>query len=90
MQNQADTELIRFLIVESKLSFEQDRDVALQALETMNKVKEYNKLYYNIKHKKPSRYNPGDYVLIRNSVLKLGESKKLKPKYKGPYMITKI
>jgi len=49
MQNQANTELIRFLngIVESELSFEQDRDVARQlALETTNKVKEYNKLYY--------------------------------------------
>jgi len=31
-----------------------------------------------------------DYVLIRNSILKFRECKKLKPKYKGPYMITKI
>jgi len=30
------------------------------------------------------------HVLIRNSILKLGECKKLKPRYKGPYMITKI
>jgi len=92
IQNQADTELIRFLngIVESELSFEQDRDVARQlALETTNEVKEYNKLYDG-KHKKPSEYNPGDYVLIRDSTLKLRESKKLKPKYKNPYMVTKI
>lgn len=31
--------------------------------------------------KKPSQYNPGDYVLIRDSVLKPGEDKKLKPTY---------
>jgi len=53
----ADTELICFLngIAENELNFEQDRDVTRQlALETTNKVKEYNKLYYNGKHKKPS------------------------------------
>jgi len=80
-------------IAESELSFEQDRDVARQlALETTNKIKEYNKLYYDGKHKKPSQYNPGDYVLIKDSVLKFGESKKLKSRYKEthPYMITKI
>jgi len=93
MQNQTDTELIRFLngIAESELSFEQDRDVARQlALETTNKIKEYNKLNYDGKHKKPSQYDPGDYVLIRDYILKFGESEKLKPKYKGPYMIAKI
>jgi len=92
-QNQADIKLIHFLngIAESELSFEHNRDVARQlALETTNRVKEYNKLYYDGKHKKPSQYNPGDYVLIRDFTLKLGESNKLKPRYKGPYMITKI
>jgi len=91
MQNQADTKLIRFLngIAESELSFQQSRDVARQ-LETTNKVKKYNKLYYDRKHKKSSQYNPGDYVLIRDSTLKLEESNKLKPRYKGPCMITKI
>jgi len=93
MQNQADTKLIRFLndITESELNFEQNQDIARQlALETTNKVKEYNKLYYDRKHKKPFQYNSGDYVLIRDSTLKTGESNKLKPRYKGPYMIIKI
>jgi len=31
-----------------------------------------------------------DYVLIRDSALKLRECKKVKPRYKDPYMITKI
>lgn len=46
-------------------------------------------MYYNERHTKPTIYKPGDYVLIRNSALKQGEDNKLKPKYKGPYVIAK-
>jgi len=32
-------------------------------------------------------YNNGDYVLIRDTRPTIGESTKLKPKYKRPYMV---
>lgn len=46
-------------------------------------------MYYNERHKKPSQYKDEDYVLIRDSIIKPGEDKKLKPNYEGPYMVTK-
>lgn len=51
-------------------------------------MKEYNKMYYDEKHRKPTAYNPGDYVLIRDSVLKPVEDNKLKPRYKGLYLVS--
>lgn len=62
------------------------RDMAIEANE---KIRNYNKLYYDRSHKIPSKYQEGDYVLVRDLLTKPGESKKFKPKYKGPYMITK-
>ncbi|EFN61566.1 hypothetical protein EAG_00468, partial [Camponotus floridanus] len=59
------------------------------ALDTVNKIKNYNKIYYDKKHLKPSIYKKGDYVLIKD-VAKPGESKKFKPKYKGPYLVAKV
>lgn len=35
-------------------------------------------------------YKIGDFFLITDSTLKPGEDTKLKPKYKRPYMITKV
>jgi len=63
------------------------RDTALQANE---KLREYNKQYYDKRHKKPSVYSVGDLVLVRNLQTKVGEGKKLKTNYRGPYVISKI
>lgn len=60
------------------------------AIESTKKIKEYNKMYYDEQYKKLFQYKERNYVLIRDSVIKQGEDKKLKPKYKGPYMVTKI
>lgn len=59
------------------------------ALEASNKIKDYNKEYYDRRHKKPSQYKQGDFVLIRDTIVKPNENKKLKPNYKGPYIIAK-
>lgn len=40
--------------------------------------------------KKPTLYNQGDLVLIRDLQTKTGVNKKLKPNYKGPYKIAKV
>lgn len=65
---------------------EKERDIAVEAV---RKIQEYSKHYYDSHHKKPTQYKPGDYVLIRDSQTKIGESRKLKPNYKGPYVVTK-
>lgn len=77
-------------LVNVEINFDEQRNKARDiVLEATMKMKKYNKAYYDEKHTKPSVYKPGDYVFIRDSILKPGEDSKLKPKYKGPYMITK-
>lgn len=84
--------LTRYLNSVAKTDFdfvkERDSNRSL-ALEIADKVKNYNKEYYDKKHKKPSQYKVGDFVLIRDTTLKPNENKKLKPNYKGPYIIAK-
>ncbi|KAM0734808.1 hypothetical protein ACS0PU_011627 [Formica fusca] len=92
MKRHPDAELVNFLNNISKFEFNviENRDIARElAIESSNKIKNYNKKYYE-RHKKPTSYNVDDYVLIKDSILKPGEDKKLKPVYKGPYVITKI
>ncbi|KMQ87526.1 hypothetical protein RF55_13169 [Lasius niger] len=64
-------------------------DAQRLASETIDKIKAYNKEYYDKHHKKPTKYNSGDYVMIRDTSVKPGENKKFKPSYKGPYMVAK-
>lgn len=45
---------------------------------------------YDKKHKAPHTYNEGDLVLIRNFDSTPGTSKKLIPRFKGPYELTKV
>lgn len=63
------------------------RDIAIQATE---KIRNYNKIYYDKRHKSPTTYNIGDFVVIRDLQLKPGQHKKFKANYKGPYVITKV
>lgn len=92
-RNHIDVDLVRNLNLLAKvdLNFEEVRNVSRQlALDATEKIKNYNKIYYDKIHKKPSQYLPGDFVLIRDSSIKSGEDKKLKPLYKGPYLIAKV
>lgn len=57
------------------------------AVEVAEKIRDYNKRYYDIKHTTPTVYKKGDFVLIRNLQGKPGQSKKLKINYKGPYIV---
>lgn len=88
-----DADLVRKLNLLAKvdLNFEEVRNVNRQlALDATEKIKSYNKIYYDKIHKKPSQYHSGDFVLIRDSSIKSGKDKKLKPLYKGPYLIAKV
>jgi len=60
------------------------RDTATTATELL---RSYNKAYSDDLFRKPTLYKSGDYVLIRDTRPTIGESAKLKPKYKGPYMV---
>jgi len=48
-----------------------NREIATKA--TKNKIKQYNKQYYDQRYKVPSIFKSGDYVMIKNSTLKPGE-----------------
>jgi len=52
------------------------------AIVTSDKLREYNKRYYDSKHKKPSVYQKGDFVLVRDLQRKLGINSKLKANYR--------
>jgi len=53
-------------------------------------VRRYNKEYRDAHRQKPSMYREGDYVLIRDTRSRPGENAKIKPKYKGPYIVNKV
>jgi sRNA-binding protein len=60
------------------------------AEEATRQLQNYNKRLYDAKHKKPSKYKERDFVLVRESQIKPGKNKKLKPNYKGPYQVAKV
>lgn len=93
LRNQTDAVLTEFLnsLIEADSNIVTEREVNRNvAVEAAKKLANYNKLYYDSRHNPPTKYQPGDYVLIRDSQTKPNESRKLKPNYKGPYVITKI
>lgn len=49
-----------------------------------------NKESYDRAHKKATIYNVDDYVVIANTDTTAGVNKKLIPKYKGPYVVSKV
>lgn len=59
------------------------------AIQAMNKIKDYNKLYYDENHSKPSHYNVSNYVLIKDSSVKVDENRKFKAP-KGAYQVSKV
>lgn len=77
------TQIDEDIITEREVS----RDAAVIATQQLRK---FNKLMYDSKHKKPTIYKEGEFVLVRDSQNKIGESRKLKPIYKSPYMIAKL
>ncbi|KOC60374.1 hypothetical protein WH47_08502 [Habropoda laboriosa] len=60
------------------------------AAEEITKCQLANQRAYNKKHKRPTVYQVGDYVVIRNTDTTPRVNKKLIPKFKGPYTIKKI
>ena len=70
-----------------------ERDlVKSRALAAINieKNQDYNEKYYNKTKKEPLKYKEDDYVMVRNFESTPGVSKKLIPRFKGPYRILKV
>ncbi|KYN08000.1 Pro-Pol polyprotein [Cyphomyrmex costatus] len=92
-RNHSDSKFVDFLtsLSKSELHYEEERNLARQvAIDTTNQLKQYNKVYYDRRHKTPTKYKLGDYVSIRDHGAKSSGHKKFKPLYHGPYMISKI
>lgn len=77
-----------FLDIDTNLEAERDR-VRDNAVEATDLIRHYNKQYRDNKHEKPTKYKEGTFVMIRNTRIKPGENAKLKPNYKGPYLVAK-
>ncbi|KPU74857.1 uncharacterized protein Dana_GF26348 [Drosophila ananassae] len=45
---------------------------------------------YDAKHAKPTQYKLGDIVLVENEPISTGTSRKLEPRYKGPFIVNKV
>ncbi|XP_018397611.1 PREDICTED: uncharacterized protein LOC108775678, partial [Cyphomyrmex costatus] len=91
--NHSDNKLIDYFsdLLKDSFQSDNDRETARQlAIDTTNKIKHYNKIYYDLAHKTPSVYNAGDYVMIRDTLVKPGEDRKFKIPYKGPYLVDKV
>lgn len=68
----------------------EQRDIVHNVAAKANeRLREYNKWYYNKHHKKPTIYNEGDYVLVRDLQKKVGRNNKLKPNYKDLFVVAK-
>lgn len=65
---------------------QKNRDRALQATDA---IRNYNKNYQDLRNLKPTIYKEGDYVLVRDTRNIPGVNTKLKPNYKGPYLVAK-
>lgn len=58
--------------------------------EANNKAQDEYKRQFDKKRKAPHEYSVGDYVMLRNIVTEAGVNHKLLPKFKGPYIVSKI
>lgn len=56
----------------------------------MKSYQEAQKKAYDQKHYESPKYQVGDLVRVERQIPATGSSKKLIPKYQGPYRITKV
>jgi sporulation protein YlmC with PRC-barrel domain len=57
---------------------------------SQEKAQAYNNTYVKAKRKKPKVFAVGDYVVVKNFNSLQGASSKLIPKFKGPYVVSKV
>lgn len=78
-------------LVEIDVNTERDLDrLRHDAKVEINKCQERSAARYNLRRKAAHKYKAGDYVEIKNVETAIGTSKKLIPKFKGPYVVRKV
>ncbi|XP_058827253.1 uncharacterized protein LOC131687215 [Topomyia yanbarensis] len=60
-----------------------------EASQSMQKEHQYNKRVYDSHCKRNTQYQQGDLVMLRRTNV-VGERSKLKPKFRGPYVVKKV
>ncbi|XP_050053995.1 uncharacterized protein LOC126549297 [Aphis gossypii] len=65
-------------------------ELRAKAAERIIRSQESNVIQYNAKRKEPTIYKEGDYVMITNVDVTVGQNKKLIPKFRGPYVVKKV
>lgn len=65
-------------------------EIRSKAAQAENKVQKYNEQYVNSKRKPSIKYVSGDYVMVTNFDSHAGISRKLIPKFRGPYRVSKV
>lgn len=61
-----------------------------EVAKTVDAVKAKWQQRFNAKHRTPRTYSVDDLVLIENVAPSTGESRKLEPKFRGPYVVKKV
>lgn len=89
MKIKEDIEIYDLLMQEGRDIFVQDReDSRRKAKEHILQIQEENIRTFNRKRKESTKYKEGNLVAIKRT--QFGVGMKLKPKYLGPYVITKV
>lgn len=81
-----DTELCKYIETLTAIdkNITRNRDECRDAAQIANRaLQQYNKIKFDQRHKRPSKYKEGDLILIRVLQSKPGVNRKLAPKYKG-------
>lgn len=80
--------ILRHLVTE-----EQPTDVTKlqeKARETIEKEQRVWKTRYDAKHITPAQYKVGEIIFLRTPPKHTGEPTKLQPKYRGPFVVSKV
>ncbi|XP_028167747.1 uncharacterized protein LOC114361433 isoform X2 [Ostrinia furnacalis] len=89
MRCKEDLEILDLLRQEEIDQYDEQReDIRMKAKQQILQVQEENRKTFNEKRKPSSQYKEGDLVAIKRT--QYGPGLKLKPKYLGPYRVTKV
>lgn len=89
MKTKEDLQIYELIQNEQRNNFIEEREnLKIKAKEQIQRVQDENCRTYNRKRKESTKYAVGDIVAIRRT--QLGPCLKLKPKYLGPYRVTKV
>lgn len=85
------TDKLKDLIDDTRKPLDRDfRNIRQCVAQRTYESQKQQKRNYDCKRKKPKQYQKGDLVMVRNFDTTAGVNKKMIPRFKGPYEISKI